>query len=83
VNAWLWAATALLAGVVPCGVVAVRAPLVDALVALEAAGVVVTLALLLLAEGFARSVYFDVSLVLAVTSFAGTLAFARMLGRWL
>jgi multisubunit Na+/H+ antiporter MnhF subunit len=53
----------------------------DALVAVEACGVLQTSALLLLAEGFHRSVLFDPALVLAVMTFAGSLLYARMLER--
>jgi multisubunit Na+/H+ antiporter MnhF subunit len=81
VNAWLISATALLAGVAPLLLVALRAPRVDALVALELAGTVVTLVMLLLAEGFGRSSYFVLAIVLAVLSFIGTLVFARLLER--
>jgi multisubunit Na+/H+ antiporter MnhF subunit len=81
-NAWLWAGTALLIGLVPLLVVCVRAPLMDAVVALELAGVVVTLVLLVLAEGFVRSAYFSLALVLALTALAGGLAFVRFFERW-
>lgn len=83
-NLWLIAATVLLAGLLPCGWVLVRAQLTDALVALELGATVVTLVLLLLAEGFHRSSYFELPVVLAALSFVGTLVFIRFLGdRWL
>ena len=83
-NVWLVAATVLLAGLLPCGWVILRAQLTDALVALELGSTVVALVLLLLAEGFHRSSYFTVPLVLAALSFVGTLVFIRFLGdRWL
>jgi multisubunit Na+/H+ antiporter MnhF subunit len=84
VNVWLVAATVLLAGLVPCGWVLLRAGLLDALVALELATTLVTVVLVLLAEGFHRSSYFVVPLVLAALSFVGTLVFVRFLGdRWI
>jgi len=84
VNVWLIAATVLLAGLLPCGWVLLRARIVDALVALELGSTVVTLVLLLLAEGFHRSSYFELPVVLAALSFVGTLVFIRFLGeRWL
>jgi multisubunit Na+/H+ antiporter MnhF subunit len=84
VNVWLIAATVLLAGLLPCGWVILRAQLTDALVALELGSTLVTLVLVLLAEGFHRSSYFTVPLVLAALSFVGTLVFIRFLGdRWL
>jgi multisubunit Na+/H+ antiporter MnhF subunit len=84
VNVWLVAATVLLAGLLPCGWVLLRARLLDALVALELASTLVTVVLVLLAEGFHRSSYFVVPLVLAALSFVGALMFVRLLGdRWL
>jgi multisubunit Na+/H+ antiporter MnhF subunit len=50
-------------------------------VALEAAGVAVTLALLLVAEGTRRQAFADLAIVLGVTSFAGAIAFIRFVGR--
>ena len=82
-NAWLVAGTALLVGLLPCLVVCLRAPIMDAVVALELTGVVVTLVLLVLAEGFDRSSYMILPLVLSVLSFAGSLVYVRFLDRWL
>jgi multisubunit Na+/H+ antiporter MnhF subunit len=80
VNVWLIAATVLLAGLLPCAWVLLRARLIEALVALELASTIVTVVLLLLAEGFHRSSYFELPLVLAALSFVGTLVFIRFLG---
>jgi multisubunit Na+/H+ antiporter MnhF subunit len=64
--------------------VVLRGRLTEALVALELAGTLVTLVLVLLAEGFHRSSYFTLPLVLAALSFVGALVFVRFLGeRWL
>jgi multisubunit Na+/H+ antiporter MnhF subunit len=46
------------------------------------AGVLQTIVLLLLAEGFHRPPFFDLALVLALLALAGGLVFARMLERW-
>jgi multicomponent Na+:H+ antiporter subunit F len=81
-NAWLIAATVLLLGLVPCGLVMLRGSIVEALVGLQMAGVVQTVVLLLLAEGYHRPPFFDLALVLALLAFAGGLVFARMLERW-
>jgi multicomponent Na+:H+ antiporter subunit F len=81
VNEWLVAAVALLAGLVPCGAAALRGDAVQRLVALELAGTVDTLILLVLAHGYDRPVYADVALTLALLSFAGGLVFARFLER--
>ena len=82
-NVWLVAATVLLfALVLPFWPLA-RASRIDALVALELTSVVVTLVLLLLSEGFHRSIYTVLPMVLAALSLANGLVFARFLGRWL
>lgn len=82
-NVWLVAATVLLLGLVPCAWVLLRAGIEDALVAVELAATLVTVVLLLLAEGFHRSSYFELALVLAALSFVGSLLFVRFLGdRW-
>jgi multisubunit Na+/H+ antiporter MnhF subunit len=81
-NAWLIAATVLLLGLVPCGLVMLRGSIVEALVGLQMAGVLQTVVLLLLAEGYHRAPFFDLALVLALLAFAGGLVFARMLERW-
>ena len=82
-NVWLWGATALLVGIVPCGWTAMRATRADALVALEVAGTVSTLALVLMSEGFNRASYMGVPLALAFLSIVGSLLIARFLGRHL
>jgi len=82
-NVWLWGATALLVGIVPCGWTAIRATRADALVALEVAGTVSTLALVLMSEGFHRASYMSVPLVLAFLAIVGSLLIARFLGRHL
>jgi len=82
VNAWLIAATVLLLGLIPCAVVMLRGSAIEALVGLQMAGVLETVVLLLLAEGFHRPAFFDLALVLALLALAGGLVFARMLERW-
>jgi multicomponent Na+:H+ antiporter subunit F len=80
---FLVAALALLAGLVPCGVVCLRGDPVNRLVGLEMAGTVDTLVLLLLAQAYHRAIYFDLALALALLSFAGGMVFARFLERWI
>jgi multisubunit Na+/H+ antiporter MnhF subunit len=83
VNAFLIAATILIAALAPLLLVAsVRRP-VDGLVAVEAAGAVTTLALLCLSVGLGDSILFTVSVIAAVASWIGGLVFARFLGRWI
>jgi multisubunit Na+/H+ antiporter MnhF subunit len=82
VNAWLVAATILLAGLLPCIWVAMRGTLLSALAALELASTITTLALLTIAQGLRRDPFMDLALVSAILSFAGALVFARFLERW-
>lgn len=81
-NAFLIAATVLIAALAPLLVTAsLRRPL-DGLVALEAAGVILTLTLLCLAVGLAQPTFFTVPIIAAVASWVGSLIVARFLGRW-
>ena len=80
-NVWLWASAGMLALLAPCGYVAVRGGIVDRLLGLELGSAITALALLTLAEGFHRSIYFDLALVYAVASFVAALAIARFLER--
>jgi multisubunit Na+/H+ antiporter MnhF subunit len=81
VNVWLWGATGLLVGLVPCGWLALRASRVDALVALQTAASLTILVLVFLAQGFQRPSYMTLPLALAFLNVVGTLIFARFLGR--
>jgi multisubunit Na+/H+ antiporter MnhF subunit len=81
VNAFLWAATALVALELPLLLFAERAPRFDALVAVEAAASIWTLALVLLAQGFHRPAYTVLGLVAAVLTFAGSMVFVRFFER--
>jgi multisubunit Na+/H+ antiporter MnhF subunit len=81
-NAWLIGATVLLFGLVPCAIVIVRGSVLEALVGLQMAGILQTIVLLLLAEGFHRPPFFDLALTLALLALAGGLVFARLLERW-
>jgi multisubunit Na+/H+ antiporter MnhF subunit len=83
VNAFVIAATVLVAALAPLLVVAsVRRP-IDGLVALEAAGAVLVLALVCLAVGLNDTTVFDVLPVVAtVVSWTGGILIARFLGRW-
>jgi multicomponent Na+:H+ antiporter subunit F len=82
VNAFLVAAAVLLAGLGPCLWVAIRAEIVGALGALELASTITTLTLLCIAQGLHHDSFMDLALVSAILSFAGSLAFARFLERW-
>jgi len=80
VNVWLIGATVLLCGLLPCLWLGIRGSPSDALVGMELAGTLVAVVLLLLAEGFHRSVYFALPLVSSVLAFIGVLVFVRFLG---
>jgi multisubunit Na+/H+ antiporter MnhF subunit len=82
VNAFLIAATALIAMTVLPGIVMVRARIIDAVVALELASTTLVLALLCLCEGFHRSTYFNVPIIAAVATWIGSLVFVRFVGRF-
>jgi multisubunit Na+/H+ antiporter MnhF subunit len=79
-NIWFVGATILLLALVPVAYVLVRGEIVEALVALELAGTVVTVILLLIGEGFKRNSYYTLPLVLAFTNVVGVLIFVRFLG---
>jgi multicomponent Na+:H+ antiporter subunit F len=80
-NTWLVAAAVLSAGLAACGAGCLLYDVIDALVALELAGVLVTAILMLLAEGTHRQAFIDLAVVFAVLDFAGSLTFARLLER--
>jgi multicomponent Na+:H+ antiporter subunit F len=82
-NYWLWGAFALLFALVPCLYVCGFKPISDRVVALEFSSCIVTLDLVLLAEGFHRPSFYDLPLALALLSFGGGMVFARFLQRWL
>jgi multisubunit Na+/H+ antiporter MnhF subunit len=82
VNAFLVAATVLLAALVPLLLAASFRRPIDGLVALETAGAVSTLTLVCLSVGLGQSIFFTVAIVAAVASWIGGLVFVRFLGRW-
>jgi multisubunit Na+/H+ antiporter MnhF subunit len=79
-NIWFVGATTLLLALVPVAYVLIRGELIEALVALELAGTVVTVILVLIGEGFKRNSYYTLPLVLAFTNVVGVLIFVRFLG---
>ena len=81
-NAFLIAATVLLAALAPLLLAASLRRPIDGLVAVEVAGVVATLTLLCLSVGLGESILFTVAVIAAVASWIGGLVFARFLGRW-
>jgi multisubunit Na+/H+ antiporter MnhF subunit len=81
VNVFLWAATALIALELPLLAYAVFAPRLDAVVVLQAAGPVFTLALMCLAQGFHRSAYTVLAVVATMLTFLGGMVFVRFFER--
>lgn len=80
---WLAGAAGLILALVPCALVVLRdRDPVSRLVGLEMAGVVITLAFLLLCEAMGRVMFLDLALTLALLSFGGSLVFARFIERW-
>jgi multicomponent Na+:H+ antiporter subunit F len=79
---WLIAGAVLLAAAAPLLWVCLKRSIFEALVALELAGTITTLVLLVIAEGTHRQPFFDLAIVSALLSFGGGLAFARFLERW-
>ncbi len=82
-NLWLWMAAIMLLSLVPCVIVTFRGEPGDRLVGLEAASALLVLEMVLLAEGFGRSIFYDLPLTLALLAFGGGLVFARFMERWL
>ena len=80
-NEWQIAGMALIAGLAPCGWVCLRHSFAEGVVAVQLAGTVAAIALLVLAEAESREPFADLALVLAVLSFSGTLIFLRFLER--
>lgn len=78
---WLVSAAVLVAMLVPLAALAALGTPDDGLVALELASVLVTVALLLMAEGLGRQILGDLAVILAVGAFAGSLAYAVLLER--
>lgn len=82
-NVWLLAAAALMFGLVPCGIVVFTRDAINRLVGLEMAGLIETLILIFLAEGFHNPNFYDLAVAMALLSFGGGLVFARFMERWL
>jgi multicomponent Na+:H+ antiporter subunit F len=83
VNFFVIAAIAMLAGVIPCGIVACRGTLMDAVVAYQALSAIVVMVLALLAVGFRRPGEFEFPVIMAMLMFGSGLVFVRFLERWL
>jgi multisubunit Na+/H+ antiporter MnhF subunit len=82
-NPWFLAAIVLVGGLVICGLVILKAPLMDRLVALNLSGILMILIFVLLAQGSGQSMLYDLALTLAVLALPGILVFIHFLERWL
>jgi multisubunit Na+/H+ antiporter MnhF subunit len=82
-NIWTAAAAALGLGLALCGWVIARARTIERLAALQMAGTLTTLILLLIARGVSQSSFCDLALASALLSFPAGLLFAHFFERWL
>ncbi len=82
-SAWVLAAAAVSACLLPCADMCLRGKPERRLVGLEMASIVVTIAMVLFSVGFGRSAFIDLPVALAIMSFGGGLVFARFLGKHL
>jgi multisubunit Na+/H+ antiporter MnhF subunit len=81
VSAWILASIVLVCALGACVVGCLVRTILDALIALELGGTIATVTFIVLAEGVHRQPFVDLALVLAVLTFVGSLAFARLLER--
>jgi multicomponent Na+:H+ antiporter subunit F len=80
-NAWFVAAAVLVAALIPCGWVCLRRRFAEGVAAVQLAGTIAGLALLVLARAEGREPFGVLAVVLVALSFAGTLIFLRFLER--
>jgi multisubunit Na+/H+ antiporter MnhF subunit len=83
VNLWITAAAGMIFALIPLGIVVFHGDPVERLVGLEMAGMIDTLLIVLLAEGFHQPSFYDLALALALLALGGGLVFTRFLERWL
>jgi multicomponent Na+:H+ antiporter subunit F len=81
VNEWEVAAAVLAAALVSCVWVCLRRSFAAGVVAVQLAGTIGALTLLVVAEAEGREPFGDLAMVAAPLSFAGTLVFVRFLER--
>lgn len=78
---WFIAAAVLVAALIPCGWVCLRRSFAEGIVAVQLAGTIGGLALLVLAEAERREPFGALAVVLVALSLPGTLIFMRFLER--
>ncbi len=80
---WLTAEIALLAAIVPCAILILRASgASDWAVAIQMSSLVGILALLMLAQAMRRPSFLDLAVALSLLSFPAGLMFAHFIERW-
>lgn len=82
-TAWTWTALALMLALLPPAFVIVVRGTFDRLIALQFAGTVTTLALVVLAVAFGESSIVSLALALALLTLPGSLVFIDIYERWL
>lgn len=82
-SVWLLASIVLLFALVPCGWIALTSTVQKRLVAMEMAGVICTLELMLLTMAFNRMPMMDLAVALGLMSFGAGMVFAHFLARTL
>ncbi|HUN89981.1 MAG TPA: monovalent cation/H+ antiporter complex subunit F [Terriglobales bacterium] len=82
-NPWMIASIGFLMCMIPCGIAAFRGSPMERLLGLEMGGIVVTMFLLVMAEGLGRPNFYDIGLTMALLAFGGGVVFTRFLERWL
>lgn len=80
-SAFLVTALVLLAAMVPCGIVVLRASAMEAVVAFQGIAALVVMILLLVAEGFRRPGEFELPVLSAVLIYGSGLVFVRFMER--
>lgn len=82
-NAWLWSAAGVLVALAVCLLACFRGGTGDRIASVGMAGLLTTVTLLLVAEGFGRPSFFDLPLTLAVLGFGSGMVYVRFAQRWL
>lgn len=80
-NMWMIASIAMLFALIPCGWLALTASVQKRLVAVEMAGILCTLELVLLTMAFNRMPMMDLAVALSLLSFGAGMVFAHFLAR--
>ena len=82
-SVWTVAALAATGALALAGIALARGSIGTRLVALQFAGAVAALDLLLIAQSFGNESAYDTAVAVALLSFPGGLVFAHFYGRWL